>query len=132
MCLILLACSLFLPVSVSHFIVCLSIDTPLYWFGLGLLFTTAFSIYVGFWPKFMYIRGCSLKSHLQPPFWLSLMLWEAVGWVVSVVGYSWVLMLSRDYFFHDKRPFFIDFSLKIVLVIYILLCFSISALVFLS
>ena len=49
--LILLICSLFLPVSVSHVIVCLSIDSPLYWFGLDLLFTTAFSVYVGFLAK---------------------------------------------------------------------------------
>ena len=32
MCLILLTCSLFLPVSVSHVIVCSYIDTPLEWF----------------------------------------------------------------------------------------------------
>ena len=32
MCLILLTCSLFLLVSIFHFIVCSSIDTPLYWF----------------------------------------------------------------------------------------------------
>ena len=32
MCLIFLACSLFLLVSMLHFIVCSSIDTPLYWF----------------------------------------------------------------------------------------------------
>ena len=102
-----------------HFIVCSSIDTPLYWFDPGLLFTTVFSVYAGFWPKVMYIRGflakshvymqvfgknprihvafwpkavyicsCSLNSHVHPPFWLSLMLWEVVGWVVSVVGSS--------------------------------------------
>ena len=60
--LIFLTCALFLPVSVSHCIVCLSIDTPIYWFGLGLLFTTAFSIYVGFWPKAAYIHGFLAKS----------------------------------------------------------------------
>ena len=32
MCLIFLTCSLFLLVSMFHFIVCSSIDTPLYWF----------------------------------------------------------------------------------------------------
>ena len=62
--LILLICSLFLSVSVSHVIVCLSIDTPLYWFGLDLLFTTAFSVYVGFWPKVAYIRKFLAKSHV--------------------------------------------------------------------
>ena len=55
--LILLIFSLFFSVSVSHVIVCLSIDTPLYWFGLDLLFTTAFSVYVDFWLKVAYIRG---------------------------------------------------------------------------
>ena len=63
--LILLICSLFLPISVSHVIVCLSIDTPLYWFGLDLLFTTAFSVYAGFWTKFMYIRGFLAKSRVH-------------------------------------------------------------------
>ena len=62
--LILLICSLFLLISVSHFIVCLSIDTPLYWFGLGLLFTTTFFVYVGFWLKVMYIRGFLAKSRV--------------------------------------------------------------------
>ena len=67
--LLLLICSLFLSVSVSHVIVCLSIDIPLYGFGLDLLFTTAFSIYAGFWPKVAYTRSCSLNSHVHPPFW---------------------------------------------------------------
>ena len=62
--LILLNCSWFLPISVLHFIVCLSIETPLYWFGLGLLFTTAFSVYVGFWLKVAYIRGFLAKSRI--------------------------------------------------------------------
>ena len=54
---ILMICSLFLLVSVSHVIACLSIDTPLYWFTLVLLFATAFSVYAGFWTKVAYIRG---------------------------------------------------------------------------
>ena len=92
---------------------------------LGLLFTTAFSVYAGFWPKVAYIRGflaksrvywlfhagfgpkvayirrCSLYSRVHPPFWLSMMLWEVGGWVVSVSGSPWVLMVSIDYFFRD-------------------------------
>ena len=60
--LIFLIFSLFLPVYVSHFIVCLSIDTPLYWFGLALVFTTAFSVYADFWPKVAYIRGFLAKK----------------------------------------------------------------------
>ena len=63
--LLLLSCSLFLSVSVSHVIVCLSIDTPLYWFVLDLLFTTAFSVYAGFWLKFACIRGFLVKSHVH-------------------------------------------------------------------
>ena len=63
--LILLTWSWFLSVSMSHFIVCLSIDTPLYWFGLGLLFTTAFSVCAGFWPKVAYIRGFLAKSRVH-------------------------------------------------------------------
>ena len=92
--LILLTCSGFLSVSVSHVIVCVSIDTPLYWFGLDLLFTTTFSVYAGFWTKVAYIHSCSLNSRIHPPFWLSLILWEVVGWVVSVVGSSLGLKLS--------------------------------------
>ena len=62
--LIFLTCSLFLHVSLLHVIVCSSIDTPLYWFGLGLLFTTAFSVYAGFQPKFTYTRRFLAKSHV--------------------------------------------------------------------
>ena len=96
--LILLTCSWFLPVSVSHFIVCLSIDTPLYWFGLDLLFTTAFSVYAGFWTTVACIRGCLAKRRVHTQLFfiqsrtssllVSLMLWEVSGWVVSVVGSS--------------------------------------------
>ena len=31
---------------------------------LGLLFTTIFSVYAGFWPKVAYIRGFLAKSHV--------------------------------------------------------------------
>ena len=91
MCLILLTCSLFLPVSVSHFIVCSSIDTPLYWFDPWpafyhyLLFIRRFlaksrihtwifgqnlCIHVGFWPKSTYTCSFLAKSHVytQPFF----------------------------------------------------------------
>ena len=53
--LILLTCSLFLLIYVLHFIVCSSIDTPLYWFDL--------------WPTFyhclLYIRRFSAKRHVH-------------------------------------------------------------------
>ena len=113
--LILLICSPFLSVSVSHVIVCLSFDTPLYWFGLDLLFTTAFSVYVGFWTKVACIRGFLAKSRVHTQLFfiqsrissllVSLMLWEVAGWVVSVVGSSLGLKLSVGCFFCDQRPF---------------------------
>ena len=101
------------------FYICLSIDTPLYWFGLGLLFTTAFSVYVGFWPKVAYmclpIRVLGLKSHTYAdvlytvayilPFGES----DVVGsarWVVSVVGSSLGLVLSVGCLFCDQRSLF--------------------------
>ena len=75
MCLILLTCSLFLPISVLNFIVCSSIDTPLYWFdpchafyhyllcirrflAKSRIHTRIFGqklrIHAGFWPKSPY------------------------------------------------------------------------------
>ena len=55
MCLILLTCFLFLLVFVLHFILCSSIDTPLYWFDP--------------WPTFyhylLYIRRFLAKSHVH-------------------------------------------------------------------
>ena len=109
--LILLTCSWFLSVFVSHVIVCVSIETPLYWFGLDLLFTTAFSVYMGFWPKVTYIHGFLAKSRVHTQLFfkqsrtssllVSLMLWEVVGWVVNVVGSSLGLMLSVGCFFCD-------------------------------
>ena len=114
--LIFLICSLFLPIYVSHFIVCLSIDTPLYWFVLDLLFTTAFSVYVDFWLEVAYIRGFLANSRVHTRLFfiqlrtssllVSLMLWEVAGWVVSVVGSSLGLMLSVGCFFCDQRPLF--------------------------
>ena len=103
--LILLICSLFLSVSVSHVIVCLSIDTPLYWFGLDLLFTTAFSVYADFWLKFTYIRSCFFIQSRTSSLLVSLMWWEVAGWVVSVVGSSLGLKLSVGCFFYDQKPF---------------------------
>ena len=113
--LILLTCSLFLLVSGLHFIVCLSIDTPLYWFGLNLLFTTAFSVYAGFWPTVTCIRRFLAKSRVHTQLFfiqsrtssllVSLMLWEVAGWVVSVVGSSLGLKLSVGCFFCDQRSF---------------------------
>ena len=116
MCLIFLNFSLFFPISMSHFIVVHPLTLPFIGLTLGLLFTTVFSVYAGFWPKVMYIRGFLAKSrvYMQPFFkqsctsslLVNLMLSEVVGWVVSVVGSSWVLMLSIGCFFCDQRPLF--------------------------
>ena len=57
------------------------------------------------------------------------MLWEVLGWVVSVVGSSLGLMLSVGCFFCDQRPLFHWFAFETNLVIYPF-CFSISALLF--
>ena len=86
MCLILLTCSLFLHVSVSHFIVCSSIETPLYWFDPWPAFyhcllcirrflakshihTWIFGqkscIHVGFWTKSAYTCSFLAKSHVH-------------------------------------------------------------------
>ena len=85
MCLILSTCSLFLPVSLSHFIVCSSIDTPLYWFDPWPAFyhcllcirrflaksrvhTRIFGqksrIHAGFWPKSAYTCSFLAKSRV--------------------------------------------------------------------
>ena len=88
--LILLTCSLFLPVYVLHFIVCLSIDTPLYWFGLDLLFTTAFSVYAGFWAKVMYIRGFLAKSRVHTQLFFIQSRTSSLLVEFDVVGSCWV------------------------------------------
>ena len=125
MCLILLTCSLFLLVSMLHFIICSSIDSPLYWFGLGLRFTTSFSIYAGFWPKVTYICRFSAKSHVHTHMFfkqsrkssllVSLMLWKVAGWVVSMAGSSLGLMLSIGCFFCDQRQFVLILGITSIL-----------------
>ena len=73
--LIFLTCSLFLLVSVLHFIVCSSIDTPLYWFDplptfqpLSSLYTQVFGqksrTYADFWPKVAYTHRFLAKIHV--------------------------------------------------------------------
>ena len=75
MCWIFLTCSLFLLVSVLHFIVCLSIDTPLYWFDPWpafyhcLLcihrFLAKSQVHTWiFWPKVMYTCRFLAKIHV--------------------------------------------------------------------
>ena len=140
MCLILLTFSLLLPISVSHFIVCSSINTPLYWFNPWpsfyhcLLCIHRFlakrcihawilgqksRIHASFSPKSMYTCRFLAKSHVHmqllfkqsrtSSILVSLMLWEVAGWVVSMVGSSWVLMLSLEASFVTKDCFFMIF-----------------------
>ena len=104
--LIFLTCSLFLPIFVSHLVVFSSIDTPLEWFDP--------------WPTFYHfllcIRGFQLKNRVDTLLFfeqsrtssllVEFLMWKVVGWVVSVARYSWVLMVSVDYFFCDQRPLF--------------------------
>ena len=72
MCSIFLTCSLFLLVSMLNFIVCSSIDTPLYWFDpwpafypLPSLYTRVFGqkshTYADFWPNVAYTRSFLAK-----------------------------------------------------------------------
>jgi len=102
---ILLTCPLFLLVSGLHFIVCLSIDTPLYWFGLDLLFTTAFSVYADFWVESRLHTQLFFIQSRTSSLLVSLMLWEVAGWVVSVVGSSLGLKLSVGCLFCDQKLF---------------------------
>ena len=73
-------------------------------------------IHAGFWPESAYTCRFLAKSCLYTQLFfkqsctssllVSLMLWEVVGWVVSVVGSSWGLMLSVGCFFCDQRLLF--------------------------
>ena len=125
------------PFFVLHFIVCSSIDTPLYWFdpwpafyhcllcirrflAKSCIHTRIFCqkllIHVGFWPKSTYTCSFLAKSHVYTQLFfkqsrtssllVSSMLWEVLGWVVSVVRSSLGLMLSVGCFFFDQRPLF--------------------------
>ena len=135
--LIFLTCSLFLLVSVLHFIVCSSIDTPLYQFDPWpafyhcllcicrflaksrvhmRIFGQKLHIHAGFWPKSAYTCNFLAKIHVYTQLFfkqsctssllVSLMLWEVLGWVVSVVGSSLGPMLFVGCFFCDQRPLF--------------------------
>ena len=84
-CLIFLTCSLFLLVSVLHFTLCSSIDTPLYWFDSWptfyhcllcirkflaksrvhmRIFGQKLHIHAGFWAKSTYTLRFLAKSHV--------------------------------------------------------------------
>ena len=83
----------------------LSIDTPLYWFGLDLLFTTAFSVYADFWVESRLHTQLFFIQSRTSSLLVSLMWWEVAGWVVSVVGSSLGLKLSVGCLFCDQKPF---------------------------
>ena len=143
--LILLTCSLFLLVSGLHFIVCSSIDTPLYLFDpwpafyhcllcpCGFLAKSRVYVlfHADFGPKVAYIHSCSLYSHVHPPFWWVWCWGKLLGGLWVWLGLPWVWCCLLDASFVTRDRSFIDFSLKVVLVIFPF-CFAISALLFLS
>ena len=147
-----LNCSLFLPVSVSHIVVFSSTDTPLYWFdpcpafyhcllyicrflAKNCIHTWIFGqksrIHAGFWPKVAYIRNYSLNSHVHPPFWWVWCCGKSLGGLWVWLGLPWVWCCLLDASFVTRDRFFIDFYLKVVLVIFPFR-FAINALLFLS
>ena len=126
---------------------------------LGLLFTTVFSVYIGFWPKVVYIHGFLAKIriymqgfgqnlHIHASFWpkvvyisscsLNSSVHPPFWWVWccgKLLGGLWV-WLGLPWFWclldasYVTRDFLcIEFYLKVVLVIYPF-CFAISALLF--
>ena len=109
--LIFLACSLFLPIFMSHFIICSSIDTPLYWFDPWPTFyhfllcirrflaknhvqTQGFGqkscIHVGFWPKVMYTCRFLAKSRVHTPLFFKQSRTSSLLVAFYVVGSCWV------------------------------------------
>ena len=80
MCLIFLTCSLFLPIFVSHLVVCSSIDTPLEWFDPWTCFLPLSSLYTR-------VRVCTVMS-CTSSLLVKFLMWEVIGWVASVVGSS--------------------------------------------
>ena len=85
--------------------------------------------HAGFWPKVTYIRSCSLYSHVHPPFWWFWCCGKLLGglWVWLGLPWFWCCLLDASFVTRDR--IFIDFSLKVVLVIYHF-GFSFSALLF--
>ena len=70
MCLIFLTCSLFLLVSMLHFIVCSSIDTPLYWLVPWLAFYHCLLCIRRFLSESrIHMRIFGQKSHIHACFW---------------------------------------------------------------
>ena len=111
MCLILLTCSLFLPVSVSYLIICSSIDTPLYWFDPWPSFyqcplcicrflakshvhTRSFGqksrIHARFWPKSAYTCIFLDKSRVHTQLFFKQSLTSSLLVEFDVVGSCWV------------------------------------------
>ena len=86
-------------------------------------------IHASFWPKVMYIRSCSLNNRVHPPFWWVWCCGKLLGGLWVWLGLPWVWCCLLDASFVTRDRFFIDFSLKVALVIYPF-CFSISALLF--
>ena len=110
-CLILLSFSLFIPIYVSHFIVCSYIDTPLEWFDPlpafyhfllcirrflakihvhTQIFCQKSRIHVGFWPKSAYTCRFLAKSHVHTLLFFIQSRTSSLLVEFDVVGSSWV------------------------------------------
>ena len=86
-------------------------------------------IHADFWPKVTYIGSCYLNSRVHPPFWWVWCCKKLLGGLWVWLGIPWVWCCLLDASFVTRDRFFIDFSLKVVLVIYAF-CFAISELLF--
>ena len=67
----------------------------------------------------MHIHYCSLNSHVHPPFWWVWCCGKLLGGLWVWLGPHWVWCCLLDASFVTRDRFFIDFSLKVVLVIFL-------------
>ena len=86
-------------------------------------------IHPAFWPKVTYMCSCSLNSCVHPPFWWVWCCGKLLGGLWVWLGVPWVWCCLLDAYFVTRDHFFIDFSLKVFLVIDPF-CFAITALLF--
>ena len=94
-----LTCYHFLPISMSHLVVCSFINTPLYGFD-PLCYFFHFRLYMrrSKYTQLCIYTGCPLPSCVYTTFFFEqsctsfilvyFLMWEVTGRVVSVVGYS--------------------------------------------
>ena len=116
-----LFCSLFLHGNVSHLVVCSFIDSNLKWFYpwpssyhlilcIPSLENMQLHIYVrNNFSSCVHTLLFFKKLHTSS-FLVKFLMWEFFGWVVSVVGSSWVPILYVDFSLCDQKPLFYYFS----------------------